>query len=166
MPSTHPALSEFNARITRPSLGAGLNGFSFDISGSSPANVDRAFESEVARPDLVGREQLQARLARVEAAIKARTERSKFFPKDLFADPAWDMLLELTRSELVGHRISITSLCCAAHVPATTALRYITTLTAQGMLLRRPDPLDGRRVFVELSAPALTSMFQYLDSTE
>ena len=84
-------------------------------------------------------------------AIGARHQRSRFLPADLFADPAWDILLDLLRAELAGHKVSVSSLCIASNVPATTGLRYITSLVKQGMIVRRPDPLDGRRVYMELS---------------
>jgi len=106
----------------------------------------------------------QRRVDRVKAIITARNRRMEYFPAEMFADPVWDMLLDLVHCELTDQRVSTTNLCHAAKVPATTALRYIAMLSAQGMLVRRPDPLDGRRVFIELSRKALDSIFQYLDS--
>jgi DNA-binding MarR family transcriptional regulator len=52
-------------------------------------------------------------------------------------------------------------LCIAASVPATTALRWLKTMTDQGIFLRRADPHDGRRVFVELSPRASEAMRRY-----
>jgi len=89
----------------------------------------------------------------VRAIIRARRDRGKYLPADLFADPAWDMLLDLLQAELVQHRVPVSSLCIAAAVPATTALRWIKTMTDRGLLARRPDPHDGRRVFMEMSRP-------------
>src|SRR4051794_8302330 len=60
--------------------------------------------------------------------IKARNLRSRFLPADLFADPAWDILLELLRAEAAQQRISVSNLCIAANAPPTTALRYIKTM--------------------------------------
>jgi hypothetical protein len=89
----------------------------------------------------------------VRAIIRARRARGNYLPADLFADPAWDMLLDLLQAELVQHRVPVSSLCIAAAVPATTALRWIKTMTDRGLLTRRPDPHDGRRIFMEM-APA------------
>ena len=36
----------------------------------------------------------------VHKVIRARRLRARFFPEDLFADPAWDMLLDLLQAEL------------------------------------------------------------------
>jgi predicted transcriptional regulator len=63
----------------------------------------------------------------------------------LFADPAWDMLLDLLQAEIAQHRVPVSSLCIAAAVPATTALRWIKTMTDVGLFKRRADPHDGRR---------------------
>lgn len=97
----------------------------------------------------------------VRAVIRARRLRSRFFAEDLFADPAWDMLLDLTQAEIAQVRVPVSSLCIAAAVPATTALRWIKTLTDNGLLVRRADPHDGRRVFVEMAQPTSLSMRRY-----
>jgi DNA-binding MarR family transcriptional regulator len=87
----------------------------------------------------------------LRAIIRARRIRSNHLPADLFADPAWDMLLDLLQAEIVQHRVPVSSLCIAAAVPATTALRWIKTMTDRGLLVRRDDPHDGRRVFIEMA---------------
>lgn len=84
--------------------------------------------------------------------IKLRRLREQHFPADLFADPGWDILLDLFAAKLEGKSVSVSSLCIAAAVPPTTGLRWITTMTEHGALVRRQDPNDARRVFIELSA--------------
>ena len=97
----------------------------------------------------------------VRAVIRSRRLRSRFFTEELFADPAWDMLLDLIQAELAQHRVPVSSLCIAAAVPATTALRWIKSMTDAGLFVRRADPHDGRRVFVELSPQASAAMRGY-----
>lgn len=97
----------------------------------------------------------------VRAVIRARRLRSRYFPEELFADPAWDMLLDLLQAEISHLRVPVSSLCIAAAVPATTALRWLKTLVSQGLLLRRADPHDGRRVFVELAPETSQSLRRY-----
>jgi DNA-binding MarR family transcriptional regulator len=46
-------------------------------------------------------------------------------------------------------------------VPATTALRWLKTMTEQGLFVRRADPHDGRRVFVELAPQASRALRSY-----
>jgi len=100
-------------------------------------------------------------LETVRQVIRARRLRARFFDEELFADPAWDMLLDLLQAEIAQHRVPVSSLCIAAAVPATTALRWIKTMTDAGLFNRRADPHDGRRVFVELSPAASESMRRY-----
>jgi DNA-binding MarR family transcriptional regulator len=97
----------------------------------------------------------------IRKLIKLRRNRDRFFKSDLFADPAWDMLLELYASHLGQQRISVTSLCISAAVPATTALRWVANLEENRLIVRRPDPTDGRRFFVELSFAGLEAMANY-----
>ncbi len=89
--------------------------------------------------------------ATIRAMIRARRMRDQFFPAELFADPAWDMLLDLTAARLEDRPVAVSSLCIAAAVPPTTALRWIKTLTDLGMFVRISDPSDRRRVFIGLS---------------
>ena len=98
----------------------------------------------------------------VRKIIRARRLRARFFPDHLFADPAWDMLLDLLQAELSHLRVPVSSLCIAASVPATTALRWLKTMVTEGLFVRRADPHDGRRVFVELAPDASLAMRRYL----
>ena len=50
----------------------------------------------------------------VRRILRQRQQRVRFFEGDLFADPAWDMLLDLTAAREEDKRVSVTSLCIAA----------------------------------------------------
>jgi hypothetical protein len=93
--------------------------------------------------------------------IHARRKRDEFFAAGLFADPAWDMLLDLTASRLEGETVTMSALCIAAAVPPTTALRWATLLADLGLIRRGADPRDGRRTLVELTDPAVDAMAGY-----
>lgn len=97
----------------------------------------------------------------VRAVIRARRLRGRYFAEDLFADPAWDMLLDLLQAEIAQLRVPVSSLCIAAAVPATTALRWLKTMVQQGIFIRRADPHDGRRVFVELAPDTSVALRRY-----
>jgi len=97
----------------------------------------------------------------VRSVIRARRLRGRYFAEELFADPAWDMLLDLLQAEIAQLRVPVSSLCIAAAVPATTALRWLKNMTDKGIFVRRADPHDGRRVFVELSRDASVAMRRY-----
>lgn len=102
----------------------------------------------------------------VRGVIRLRRMRDRFFRSDLFADPAWDMLLDLMAARLDRVQVAVSSLCIAAAVPPTTALRWIKALTENGMFIRVDDPGDGRRVFIELSDGAAGAMTAYLSAAK
>jgi hypothetical protein len=97
----------------------------------------------------------------VRSVIRARRLRARYFREELFADPAWDMLLDLLQAEIAQLRVPVSSLCIAAAVPATTALRWLKAMVSQGLFVRRADPHDGRRVFVELAPEASQALRRY-----
>jgi DNA-binding MarR family transcriptional regulator len=101
----------------------------------------------------------------VRSLIRARQQRLRYLPADLFAEPAWDMMLDLLHAETAQQRVSISSLCQASGVPATTALRWINTMVEKKLFLRRPDPRDGRRVHVQLAPELSASLRRYFAET-
>lgn len=101
------------------------------------------------------------RAAEVRQAIRIRRLREQFFGEGLFEDPAWDMLLDLFAAELERTRVSVSSLCIAAAVAPTTALRWIGRMTEAGLFQREPDPFDRRRAYMVLSPRAREGMRGY-----
>lgn len=99
--------------------------------------------------------------AEIRRAIRARRLRDQFFGGGLFEDPAWDMLLDLFAADLERARVSVSSLCIAAAVAPTTALRWIGRMSDAGLLEREPDPGDRRRAFMMLSPAARAGMVGY-----
>lgn len=97
----------------------------------------------------------------VRRIIRQRQLRARFFDGDLFADPAWDMLLDLTAARAEHVRVSVTSLCIASGVPPTTALRWIGQMTEAGLLQRVEDETDRRRAFIALTDHAADAMARY-----
>jgi hypothetical protein len=100
----------------------------------------------------------------VRQIIANRQARARFFDPELFGDPAWDMLLDLTAAHGEGVQVSVTSLCIAAAVPTTTALRWLTQMVESGIFIRVPDPADRRRAFIALSETAIAAMTNYFAS--
>lgn len=97
----------------------------------------------------------------VRRLLRVRRLRDSFFDPALFADPAWDMLLDLMAARLERAQVAVSSLCIAAAVPPTTALRWIKTMTDHGLFERCADPDDGRRIFIRLSDHAMQAMARY-----
>lgn len=97
----------------------------------------------------------------VRKILRQRQQRARFFEGDLFADPAWDMLLDLTAARGEDKRVSVTSLCIAAGVPPTTALRWIGQMQHAGLFERVEDTADRRRAFIALTQVAADGMARY-----
>jgi DNA-binding MarR family transcriptional regulator len=103
--------------------------------------------------------------ARALALYRARRARESSFGDhgDLFGEPAWDTLLDLFVAREAGRRVSVSSACIAADVPATTALRWLSLLEQRGLVERCADSGDGRRIYIGLSDTAHALMCRWLD---
>ncbi len=102
--------------------------------------------------------------ARLQDIIHARKTRQRYFNSELFADPAWDILLDLAAARLDKKSIPVSSACIAAAVPMSTALRWVREMTSAGLLRRWTDPQDKRRDLLELTDEAMSSMMTYLST--
>jgi DNA-binding MarR family transcriptional regulator len=97
------------------------------------------------------------------ALLASRRKMEQFFP-ELFADPARDMLLDLFVAAEEGREMSVTSCCVAAMVPATTALRWLSLLKEQGLVLEEPDKRDRRQKLLHLAPYARAQMREFIDT--
>lgn len=146
-----------------------LDGIDRNGWGKNAAGSAFRFESPVDTYRAGGREAELLRKPRpalpsarlVRRIIAARKARAKFLDTDLFADPAWDMLLDLTAARVEHQRVSVTSLCIASGVPPTTALRWIGQMTEAGLFERVEDDTDRRRAFIRLTDKAADAMARY-----
>lgn len=129
------------------------------LSGQADAASDVERPSTFAPPPAPGSADVD--VATVRAAIRVRRLREQFFERDLLGEPGWDILLDLFAAELEELRVSVSSLCIAAAVPPTTALRWITGMTEAGLLQRQADAADRRRAFIRLTTTASTGMRNY-----
>jgi DNA-binding transcriptional ArsR family regulator len=94
--------------------------------------------------------------------VDLRRARFRHFPDAPFADPAWDMLLDLAAARLAGQKVSVSALCMSADLPPTTALRWVNALADAGLVLRVADRVDRRRVLVEMTPQGEQRMDAYL----
>ena len=119
---------------------------------------------ETGKPDSDGVSQAseQEIAATLRAIIGARSLRNRFFPSQIFADPAWDILLDLARAKLEGQQVSVSSVCIAASVPMSTALRWVKQMTDANLLRRWTDPKDRRRDLIALTESTADRMREYL----
>lgn len=96
-------------------------------------------------------------------AYKARRARSEYFSSELFAEPAWDLLLAAYCFERPGLPLTVSGLGHASECALTTALRWVERLSAAGLLVRQKWQTDGRMTHVCLSERAREQMRRYLE---
>jgi DNA-binding MarR family transcriptional regulator len=101
---------------------------------------------------------------RVRRYAVQRQRRSKYLGAGLFADPAWDILLDLFVAEGRGANISVTSACIASLVPRSTALRWIGLLETGGFVVRRKDPTDRRVAYLALTSQGRTGVVRWAEA--
>lgn len=127
--------------------------------------IHRGRAPEVAQHALPGSAESTARKSKVPALDtieKLRRLRGRYDSHKL-DDVAWELLLELLRTEQGEHKLSVSALTISIPgVSATTSLRRIGELTARGYVDRVPDARDGRRDFVALTLKAHELLKDYL----
>jgi DNA-binding MarR family transcriptional regulator len=116
-------------------------------------------------PDIDDSHESLSTSARIRYYLRQRRRRNQLFAADLFADPAWDILLDLFASELDARPVSISDACLASGVPPTTALRWIQNMARAGHLHRTPSETDGRRVYLILSARSRSTIADWVSVT-
>jgi len=97
----------------------------------------------------------------IRQMIQQRQVRSQFFASGFFANPAWDMLLDLAVAAKEYRQVSVTSLSIASCTPPTTTLRWIDVLIEEGLVDRVEDPTDRTLVFVKLTDEGLMALASY-----
>lgn len=98
------------------------------------------------------REFRKLRVARSLLAERRQARTNSGQHRDLFADPAWDILLDLYVNDGDDRCVSVSSACIAAGVPPTTALRWLGALERRSLVMRAEDPFDRRRSLMHLTA--------------
>jgi hypothetical protein len=122
-----------------------------DPEGASPAE-------ELAEPGTPENHD-DIQLAMIAKAVYLlRRRRKVHFPDDLFAEPAWDLLLDLFIDTVAGRRVSTKSMCAAADVPSSTALRWISILEGKGLVRRFTPPDDQRLTAVQMTSEGYAAM--------
>lgn len=112
-------------------------------------------------PPLGGNEQdMLAAIAQRE--FHNRRRRDSLVRYDLFAEPAWDMLLDLYIQHHRGQPVAIDPLCAAAATASTTALRWLGLLIEKELVIRSPSAEEDGIVRVGLSARGIGEMERYL----
>jgi hypothetical protein len=105
----------------------------------------------------------QAILDTARQLYHSRRIRDRIFGGNLFADPAWDILLDLFIAQREDRKVTISSACAAASAPTSTAARHIAHLVQKRLVVRVSRDEDARSSYLGLSAAAdrkLTQLFR------
>jgi DNA-binding MarR family transcriptional regulator len=92
----------------------------------------------------------------------ARDLRQEWFDRNIFGEPAWEMLLTLYIIDGEERRLSTRRIAKLANLSLTTTLRWLDYLEEQQLISRRHNPFDQRVVDTELSEKGRTAMDAYL----
>jgi DNA-binding MarR family transcriptional regulator len=91
-----------------------------------------------------------------------RDLRLKSFDRNMFGEPAWDILLTLYIIDGDQRRLSTRDVSRRANLPLTTALRWLDYLDEQELIERKSDRFDRRVLYIELSDKGRAAMDNYL----
>jgi hypothetical protein len=103
--------------------------------------------------------------ARAEALYMGRRIRDAMFPRGLFGEPAWDLLLDLFLARRTDASVSFERASDVAGVPRATALRYLRMLEDFGLVTLSGSEIRGDDS-VELSEDGIALMTAFFDATD
>ena len=157
MPS--PGSVASRQRPARPLAMEGIGRLKAKRASSRAASRDMILEIELLLQRLLflttdEETETDALLDAAREVYDTRRMRERIFGAGLFADPSWDILLDLFISKREGRKVTISSACIAASAPTTTATRHISHLVQVGLVKRIPHPSDARSAYLELSSTA------------
>jgi DNA-binding MarR family transcriptional regulator len=124
---------------------------------------DRSPVSETPDAEVPDGEELKLE-QRARRLLENRRKRIAIFGAQMFAEPAWDMLLLLFLSGR-GRRQTQSSLCELSGASRSTAMRWIEFLAGRGLVRREDHPTDKRHNFVSLTEKGRHLLDLYLSET-
>ncbi|SEJ60792.1 hypothetical protein SAMN05518849_111162 [Sphingobium sp. AP50] len=101
-------------------------------------------------------------LALARQTQQARINCSAHFPKHVFRDSAWDIMLELFITAEEGRTLCVKDIMAISGESATGTVRRIEGLEAAQLVVRHYDPRDHRRMLVALSKKGREAMISFL----
>lgn len=110
-------------------------------------------------------EEQQALAAIAQSELQGRRRRNSLIRHDLFAEPAWDMLLLLYIAHHQRRAVEVDRLCAATSAAATTALRWVGQLLDCDLAVRLPPEPGHGDARIALSPAGVEEMERYLRDT-
>ena len=132
-------------------------------NGSGSAEASR--KGGKMRANLKGRLMLQPENLRVDiredhvlSILSGRRGREAAIGRELFSDPAWDILLELYAARLGQRRMFLRELARSIDTPQSTAARWISVLSDRGLVTTTNERRETAGAAIELSAEGAAVM--------
>ena len=98
----------------------------------------------------------------VRRALKLHAEFLREFPRPIFGNPNWLILLACLDALLSERMQCVKQIRAMLDESSTAVLRRIEALEKRGMIGRRRDPDDGRRTHVLLTVSGYRTMAEHL----
>ena len=132
---------------------------------ADPALLENALGSLAPTGEVAGRvTNRQSLLSRARIVIASRRAREQYFDRDLFGEPAWDVLLALYVTADSGSRFTTSKLAEFIGAPLSTVIRWVKTLEQQSLVERVDHPTDRRIMFVNLLDKGRKALDAYLSA--
>lgn len=107
----------------------------------------------------------QSALQTARKAYRDRQSRSAFVgSREIFGEPAWDMLLDLFIKQTEEEEITCKCANLSDEAPLSTEVRWLKVLEQHGLISCQPDPDDGARSLIHLTPVGYEGMLRYLES--
>lgn len=104
----------------------------------------------------------EAFAAIAQSEFHSRQRRNNLIRHDLFAEPAWDILLLLYVAHYRDQAMEVCRICSAISVAPTTALRWIGQLLDRDLATHLPPESSTQDVRIALSQDGIEEMERYL----
>ena len=131
-----------------------------DISDGRQISIGQLLTK--ATPDMTAEDRGEILQTLAQSVFVHRKRRHRFFPRAMFGEPAWDMLLSLFITDVSGARQTVGRLTDVTETPPTSALRWIQYLEKERLVEREPHPTDRRILFIELTDKGRRSVEAWL----
>jgi DNA-binding MarR family transcriptional regulator len=92
------------------------------------------------------------------SVLMVRRARTRIFGKNLFSDPAWDILLVLYAAKLAKRTLKLTELTNVLDTPSSTVARWVATLKDRGLIVAVVSESGAQQSELGLSSVGATRM--------
>jgi hypothetical protein len=111
------------------------------------------------------KERVQVALEAAQRAVRDRGARSDFVgSKDIFGEPAWDILLDLFIRQTNEKQVSARAAMMHAGAGPSTVVRWLSVLEQNDLIETSPDPSDSKQRLIRLTPGGYEGMLRYLET--